>query len=83
MEHTNASLPGGESPAAFCIASAPVYNNCSLTSTSTVMKAVAANETAGRTYSQYPYLNFIDQVQNGYYSTYNGLQIRARQGFTG
>jgi hypothetical protein len=70
------SALGGASPAAYCIASAPAYTNCSLSSTSTVMKAVAANEVAGETYPEYPYLSYINQVQNGFYSNYNGLEVK-------
>ncbi len=78
----NSTLPGGVSPAAFCVASAPAYNNC-LTNT-TVTKAVTANELAGHTYPQYPYLNFVNQIQNGYYSNYNGLQVKLSEtGFHG
>jgi len=67
------SALGGLSPAADCAASTPIYNNCLLNST--VMSAVAANEVAGKTYPEYPYLSFINQVGNQWYSSYNGLQI--------
>jgi hypothetical protein len=70
----NAALPGGVSPAAFCIASAPTYNHCGkFAATNT---AIAANEVAASPYGQkFPYLNYIIQLGNGALSRYNALQV--------
>ena len=54
-----------------CIASAPKYSNCVVDS---------AAELAARPYNtQFPYLNFIMQSQNGAFSNYDALQITADQ----
>ena len=79
-------LPGGVSPAAFCLASAndvtkgvpTPYDQCS--NNAAVQTALAGNETIGSPfYKQFPYLQYIIQMGNLYHSTYNGLQITASQ----
>jgi hypothetical protein len=74
-------LPGGVSPAAFCISPASVsagYKNCG--KSGLVNTAIAANEAAAAPYfSKFPYLNYIIQLSNGALSRYNALQVTVNQ----
>ena len=71
-------LPGGISPAAYCIASAPVYNHC--IKNGLAQTALAANEAAAAPYAQkFPYLNYIIQLGNGALSRYNALQVTVNE----
>src|SRR6185437_6334934 len=69
---------GGVTPAAYCLASAPTYNQCGFTGTkiqnSKTNGALADNETAALQYPQFPYLNQINQQGNLFFSNYNALQ---------
>lgn len=71
----SAAIPGGLSPAAYCIASASTgYNNCA--GNKAVTAAVAASATAAGAYrNQFPYLQYIDYATNGDISNYDGLQV--------
>ena len=60
----SASSPG--SPLANCLASAPLYNKCAV--------STAAEQAARPFNSKFPYLNYIDSISNADTSTYNGLQ---------
>jgi len=73
------ALPGGVSPAAYCIASAAAgYNHCG--KNGAVQNALAANETAAAPYfNKFPYLNYIIQLGNGALSRYNALQITVNE----
>ena len=80
----NASLPGGVSPAQYCISSLPNYALCGINGTksqnSQVNNAIAANETATAPYSkQFPYLNYIIQAENGEESNYDALQLTVNE----
>jgi hypothetical protein len=74
-------LPGGVSPAAFCISPASVaagYKNCG--KSNLVNSAISANEAAAAPYAQkFPYLNYIIQLGNGAISRYNALQITVNE----
>jgi hypothetical protein len=85
----NSSLPGGISPAAFCIASAndpTPYDLCGFTPSNasagikkqngTLNSAIAANEQIAAPYfSKFPYLQNINQIGNLDRSNYNSLQV--------
>jgi carboxypeptidase family protein/TonB-dependent receptor-like protein len=72
-------IPGGISPAAYCIASASTgYNHCG--TDKNVKKALPANEAAASPYfNKFPYLNYIIQLGNGAISRYNALQITVNE----
>ncbi len=75
---------GGLSPAAYCIASAPLYTSCgsigSKTTNGLVNSAVADNEAAGAPFaSKFPYLQNINQIGNLDFSNYNALQVTVTQ----
>src|SRR4029077_7864485 len=81
------ALPGGVSPAAFCIASAShatPYDQCgvlgSKATNSKVNSALAANEAGSSPYySKFPYLNEIVQLGNQDFSNYDGLQVTVNE----
>jgi hypothetical protein len=83
----NAALPGGVSPAAFCLASAnnpTPYDQCGIAGTRSQNKlingAIAANEAATSPYAnKFPYLNQIVQLGNQDFSHYNGLQLTVNE----
>jgi Carboxypeptidase regulatory-like domain len=68
-------LPGGVSPAAYCLASmSSNYSNCG--ASKTVQAAVSALATAAGQYrSIFPYLGTIYEVTNGEISNYDALQV--------
>jgi hypothetical protein len=74
-------IPGGISPAAYCIASAThttPYDQCG--NNKNVKNALPANEAAAAPYAQkFPYLNYIIQLGNGALSRYNALQITVNE----
>jgi Carboxypeptidase regulatory-like domain/TonB dependent receptor len=74
-------IPGGISPAAFCIASAThatPYDQCG--NNKNVKNALPANESAAAPYAQkFPYLNYIIQLGNGALSRYNALQVTVNE----
>ena len=90
----NAALPGGVSPAAYCISSAndpTPYDLCGVTGSkpqnSAVNGAIATNEQVAAPYfSKYPYLQNINVIGNLDHSNYNSLQVtvteRASHGLT-
>jgi Carboxypeptidase regulatory-like domain/TonB dependent receptor-like, beta-barrel len=62
---------GPHGAAAACLASAPSYSNCAPST---------ADETAAEPFhSQFPYLQFINQVQNLDKGSYDGLQVTVTQ----
>jgi hypothetical protein len=62
---------GPHNAAAACLASAPAYNKC---------KVSTADETAAQPFhNQYPYLQFINDVKNFDISNYHGLQVTLTQ----
>ena len=76
------ALPGGVSPAAFCIANPAT--NCGILGSkgqkNTVNGALAANEAASSPYySKFPYLNEVVQLGNQDFSNYDGLQITVNE----
>lgn len=82
----NAALPGGVSPATFCINSAtdiPVnYDGCGFLGSkgqkSLVNGAISGNEVAGQPFfTKFPFLSNIVQLNNADFSNYNALQITA------
>jgi TonB dependent receptor len=81
------ALPGGASPAAFCLASAldpKPYDQCgSLGSKPTnalVNNAIAANEAATSPYyGKFPYLSEVVQLGNQDFSNYDGLQVTVNE----
>jgi hypothetical protein len=84
----NATLPGGVSPAAYCIASAAhatPFDQCGVLNSSKkanslVNNAVAANEAVSVPYySKFPYLNEIVQLGNQDFSNYDGLQVTVNE----
>jgi len=54
-----------------CLASAPLYNNCSV--------ADPYNTPAQPLYSKFPYIGFLDETQNVGFSNYNALQVTLTQ----
>ena len=56
-------------PAANCLASAPLYNNCK----------VSTAQEVGRYSAEFPYLNNIMESENGGSSNYDALQVTASQ----
>jgi len=76
------ALPGGVSPAAFCIANPAT--NCGILGSKTqkgvVSGALGANEAATSPYySKFPYLNEVVQLGNQDFSNYDGLQITVNE----
>jgi Carboxypeptidase regulatory-like domain/TonB dependent receptor-like, beta-barrel len=59
------------SPAGLCLASAPAYDNCAPDS--------GAEAAAQPFASKFPYLGYIEQLNNSNFSTYNGLQVSLTQ----
>ena len=75
---------GGMTPAAFCLASAPLYTQCGTLGTKTqntaFNNAVTANEVAARPYNAtLPYLNYIIRPTYQGFSNYDGLQVTASE----
>jgi hypothetical protein len=83
----NASLPGGVSPAAYCLSSAgdaTPYDLCGITGSkpqnSLVTGALASNEVAAQPYSaKFPYLSQIVSLGNQMHSNYNALQLTVNE----
>ncbi len=80
------ALPGGVSPAAYCIASAThatPYDQCGVLSkklNGSVNNAIGANEAASSPYySKFPYLNEVVQLGNQDFSNYDGLQVTVNE----
>jgi carboxypeptidase family protein/TonB-dependent receptor-like protein len=76
------ALPGGVSPAAFCIANPAT--NCGILGSrpqkSLVNGALAANEAANSPYyGKFPYLNEVVQLGNQDFSNYDGLQVTVNE----
>jgi hypothetical protein len=76
------ALPGGVSPAAFCIANPAT--NCGILGSKSqkglVNGALAANEAANSPYyGKFPYLNEVVQLGNQDFSNYDGLQVTVNE----
>ena len=62
---TSAAAQTATTGSVACLASAPLYNNCHVSTAAEV----------GPYQSQFPYLNYIVESQNGAWSNYDGLQV--------
>ena len=76
------ALPGGVSPAAFCITNPAT--NCGILGSKSQKNAVngalAANEAASSPYyGKFPYLNEVVQLGNQDFSNYDGLQVTVNE----
>ncbi len=81
------ALPGGVSPAAYCLASAThatPYDQCGSLGTKgtngAVNSALAGNEAAASPYyGKFPYLSEVVQLGNQDFSNYDGLQVTVNE----